>query len=167
MRETGRYIGTPSGIVLCVDGNGADGCKGRMFHAYNECAIPFDGYEQLIQEAEAFFNALGFPSPGTLDRDIRGNTRRHPKKEGMTREMSEERLLQQHGDLGTFVIRVQQRQHSSWQGRVTYLDENKTVAFRSVLELLKIIDGVLDENQPPADDTLSATADNLKGGTGE
>ena len=46
--------------------------------------------------------------------------------------------------MGTFVIRVQHRQHSSWQGRVTYLDEDKTVYFRSALELIKIIDGTLD-----------------------
>ena len=54
-------------------------------------------------------------------------------------------MLEKHGDIGTFVIRVQHRQHSSWQGRVTYLEEDKSVYFRSVLELIKIIDGVLDK----------------------
>ncbi|MCI8549592.1 MAG: hypothetical protein HFI68_03170 [Lachnospiraceae bacterium] len=47
--------------------------------------------------------------------------------------------------MGTFVIRVQHRQHSSWQGRVTYLDKDQTVCFRSALELIKIIDSTLDE----------------------
>ena len=42
-------------------------------------------------------------------------------------------------------MRVQHRQHSSWQGRVTYLEKDKTVYFRSALELMKIIDGALDE----------------------
>ena len=59
--------------------------------------------------------------------------------------MSDENMLEKHGDIGTFVIRVQHRQHSSWQGRVTYLEEDKSVYFRSVLELIKIIDGVLDK----------------------
>ena len=62
----------------------------------------------------------------------------------MTRVMADDELLEKHGDMGTFVIRVQHRQHSSWQGRVTYLDEDKTVYFRSALELIKIIDGTLD-----------------------
>ena len=53
--------------------------------------------------------------------------------------------MEKHGDMGTFVIRVQHRQHSSWQGRVTYLEEDRTVYFRSALELIKIIDGTLDE----------------------
>ena len=71
--------------------------------------------------------------------------RTYQKKEGMTRVMKDEDLLQQHGDMGTFVIRVQHRQHSSWQGRVTYLEKDQTVYFRSALELVKIIDGVLDQ----------------------
>ena len=81
---------------------------------------------------------------GTGDRDIQGYTHTYQKKEGMTRVMADDELLEKHGDMGTFVIRVQHRQHSSWQGRVTYLDEDKTVYFRSALELIKIIDGTLD-----------------------
>ena len=72
------------------------------------------------------------------------------KKERMARVLEDEKLLEKHGDMGTFVIRVQHRQHSSWQGRVTYLEENKSVYFRSVLELIKIIDGALDEAERTA-----------------
>lgn len=59
--------------------------------------------------------------------------------------MKDNELLQKHGEIGTFVIRVQHRQHSSWQGKVTWLEEDKSVYFRSALELIKIIDGTLDE----------------------
>ncbi|MCI9486706.1 MAG: hypothetical protein HFI64_06970 [Lachnospiraceae bacterium] len=65
--------------------------------------------------------------------------------------MGDEKLLEQHGDLGTFVIRVQHRQHSSWQGRVTDLDKDQTVYFRSALELIKIIDGALDRAERTED----------------
>ena len=63
----------------------------------------------------------------------------------MIKVMKDEELLEQHGDKGTFIIRVQQRQHSSWQGLVTWVDEDKTVPFRSALELIKLIDGALGE----------------------
>ncbi len=82
---------------------------------------------------------------GTGDRDIGGQTHRYQKKEGMSKVMKDEELLERHGDIGTFVIRVQHRQHSSWQGRVTYLEKDQTVYFRSALELIKIIDGTLNE----------------------
>ncbi len=48
------------------------------------------------------------------------------------------------GDLGTFVVRVQHRQNSSWQGRITWMGKNKTVSFRSVWEMIKLIAGALD-----------------------
>ena len=57
--------------------------------------------------------------------------------------MSDEELLRKHGDKGTFIIRVKSRQHSSWQGLVTWTEEQKTLPFRSVLELIKIIDEAL------------------------
>ena len=49
-----------------------------------------------------------------------------------------------HGDLGTFIIRVQHRQNSSWQGRITWMDKNKTVYFRSIWEMIKLVAGALD-----------------------
>jgi hypothetical protein len=119
--------------------------EGCLFHGYSKEGIPFHNYEEIIKAAENLFNALGFPHMGTGDRDICGRTHTYQKKEGMTRVMKDEDLLQQHGDMGTFVIRVQHRQHSSWQGRVTYLEKDQTVYFRSALELVKIIDGVLDQ----------------------
>ncbi len=147
MAVTGHYIGTPNGIILCVSQRGQGIMNGLLYHAYSKEGIPFHGYEDIIKAAENLFNALGFPHMGTGDRDICGRTHVYRKKEGMTKVMKDEELLGQHGDMGTFVIRVQHRQHSSWQGRVTYLEEDQTVYFRSALELVKIIDGVLEKKE--------------------
>ncbi len=145
IEQSGRYIGAPNGIVLCVGRKDRGTIEGCLYHGYSKDQIPFCGYEDIIRIAEDFFNALGFPHMGTGDRDIHGHIRDYQKKEGMTRAMKDEEMLEKHGDMGTFVIRVQHRQHSSWQGRVTYLEKDKTVYFRSALELIKIIDGTLDE----------------------
>lgn len=53
--------------------------------------------------------------------------------------MGDEQLLRKHGELGTFVVRVQHRQNSSWQGCITWVEKNRTLRFRSVWELLKLI----------------------------
>ena len=58
--------------------------------------------------------------------------------------MSDDELLSKHGDLGTFNLRVQHRQNSTWQGRITWVNENKTLQFRSVWELTKLIEEALD-----------------------
>ncbi len=58
--------------------------------------------------------------------------------------MKDEELLSKHGDLGSFIIRVQHRQNSSWQGRVTWMEKDQTMNFRSVLELIKLIESAID-----------------------
>lgn len=147
MRADGRYIGTPNGMVLCVDGIGGGMMKGCLYHGYQKEGIAFYGYETIIRVAEELFFALDYPFQGTEDRAICRRAHRFSKKKGMERVLMDEELLEKHGDLGTFVVRVQHRQHSSWQGSVTWLEENRSEYFRSVLELIKIIDGVLDETE--------------------
>lgn len=45
---------------------------------------------------------------------------------------------------GTFVVKILDRQNATWQGEVTWVEEQKIQRFRSALELLKMIDGALD-----------------------
>lgn len=49
-------------------------------------------------------------------------------------------------DRGTFIVKILGRQNSTWQGNITWVEEQQTKNFRSALELLKLIDGALDEN---------------------
>ena len=46
---------------------------------------------------------------------------------------------------GTFVISILGRENSTWQGKITWADKNRVQYFRSALELLKMIDGTLNE----------------------
>ena len=46
---------------------------------------------------------------------------------------------------GTFIIQVLNNQNATWQGTVNWVDEKRTQPFRSTLELLKLIDGALEE----------------------
>ena len=44
------------------------------------------------------------------------------------------------GSVCTFMIRVMFRQNASWQGRLTWANKKREESFRSVLELLFLID---------------------------
>ena len=45
---------------------------------------------------------------------------------------------------GTFLVKILNQQNSTWQGSITWMEEQKTEYFRSALELIKLIDGVLE-----------------------
>ena len=142
VNNTGNYIGTPWGIILCVDYYRDEKINGRIYHRYQTEPIRIGGMLEAVFEINAFFERLGYPFPGTESHYFIKHEKTQRIK--MTRKLSDEEMLKNNGEKGTFIIRVEQRQHSSWQGRVTWVEEGKTENFRSALELLKMIDGALD-----------------------
>lgn len=45
----------------------------------------------------------------------------------------------------TFVVKILNRQNSTWQGNITWVEGQKSRNFRSALEMLKLMDGALDD----------------------
>lgn len=48
---------------------------------------------------------------------------------------------------GSFLIQVLSQQNSTWQGTVTWTSTQETQPFRSVLELIKLIDSALESGR--------------------
>lgn len=44
----------------------------------------------------------------------------------------------------SFIVNILYQEHATWQGTVTWVDENKTQNFRSAMELLRLIDSTID-----------------------
>lgn len=57
----------------------------------------------------------------------------------------------------SFIVNILQQQNSTWQGTVTWVDENKTQNFRSALELIRLIDSTLETSESQNDWKNSAT----------
>ena len=49
-------------------------------------------------------------------------------------------------DMNTFIVKIVNQQNETWQGSVTWTEEQKVQNFRSALELLKLINGALEDN---------------------
>lgn len=43
-----------------------------------------------------------------------------------------------------FLINMLDNQNMTWQGTITYLEDNQKMPFRSVLEMLKLMDSAMD-----------------------
>ena len=44
----------------------------------------------------------------------------------------------------SFLIRIVDNQNATWQGNVIWVEKNETQSFRSALELIKMIDGAVE-----------------------
>ena len=51
------------------------------------------------------------------------------------------------GHKASFIVRVTSRQNATWQGSISWTERGVTKHFRSALELIKLIDRALDEEE--------------------
>ncbi len=143
-RRTQWYIGAPNGIVLCVNAVSGGRVQGELYHSYSRDPVPFSNMGEMTFAMERVYDALKFPHPSTNTRTFVPAKSAGEVFQERSRIMSDESLLSKHGDIGTFIVRVQHRQNSSWQGRITWMEEDKTVCFRSIWEMIKLIENAVD-----------------------
>ncbi len=139
MEKTDWYIGAPNGVVICVNSLESHQIRGCFYHSYSRIPTEFENIDQILFKLERFFDFLNFPYATTEERAFQRRNQRTEKKQEKIKVMKDEELLQKHGELGTFIVRVQHRQHNSWQGRITWMEQNRTLSFRSIWELVKLL----------------------------
>ena len=152
MKKTQWYIGAPNGVVLCVNESNEGELAGEFYHSYSHQPIPFRGIGQMTLRMEQLYDWLRFPHPGTNSRSFGPVAKPSGIIHERKRIMSDEELLTKHGDIGTFIVRVQHRQNSSWQGRITWMEEDRTIQFRSVWEMIKLIESAVDSVSTPEEE---------------
>lgn len=62
-------------------------------------------------------------------------------------DTSGDKMKEQRNGINKFLIVVEDRQNATWQGTITLPDQNRTTHFRSALELIKLMDEVISDNQ--------------------
>ena len=146
MSDTSQiYLGMPNAVLWCVDRYGHS-ISGRLYDSFHKEAVIVENDIDLLRNMEKLFDSLNFPFPGNNERHFVKRRNKAVSKEN-EKVMQDEELLSQRGDLGTFIIRVQHRQHSSWQGRITWVEENRTLYFRSALEMIKLIEEAMESSK--------------------
>lgn len=144
-----------AGVVrICCDRLEDGDWSGRVYMRYREGRIEFQNSMGLLDILERSCDWLNYPQRAVKERSfsIHGSTaRQHATRPGKRGDrvaiMGQEKIDRNYGEKGTFVVKIQYRQNATWQGQVTWAEKNQTVPFRSALELIKLIDGVLIENE--------------------
>ena len=145
MEKTQSYIGVRNGLVVCMDEYQGVECQGRYYHSYSKEAFPFSSPEDMLNQIQAFFDEMRYPFNGNKERSFGDSRNTYTGNKELKKVMKDKELLDKKGDLGTFIIRVQHRQNSSWQGRITWMEEDKTLSFRSIWEMMKLIDSAMEQ----------------------
>lgn len=116
---------------------------GQVYNAYYDKVIPFRNDRELLAILDELFDSLSFPSRFDEYRCFSDKKRPAARKERIgTGIMSEK-------DKATFIIHVQFRRNSTWQGTIQWVESQKQQSFRSTLEMLRLIDEALEDGSEP------------------
>ena len=62
----------------------------------------------------------------------------------------DDKSRKRNNDTNTFIIRVQQHQNGTWQGEITWAEEEKSLHFRSIWEMVRLMEeGLAAQGVPP------------------
>lgn len=109
--------------------------SGRFHIASNPEVRPFHGMCQLLIDINDSLDRENFPQSFSELRKFQLPSRQE--------RLSAARQNQKRGAVATFSVRILFRQNASWQGSVTWIEGNQEEYFRSVLELMVLLDNAL------------------------
>ena len=122
-------------IMVYVDSYDEGVPKGHFHILANEEAVPFQSLSQLLLGINNSLDEENFPQAFTELRKFQ-----IPRK---PTDLTLPAVSQKKGLLGTFSIRLFFRQNASWQGVITWVENGSEEYFRSVLELIMLLDNAL------------------------
>ena len=126
-------------LTVCVDSYEDGVLKGYILNAYQRIAV-FESLVQFLLEMEAILEDQQMPQSYT---SLRRFSDLLPEGEGNAASFVSVRK----GIKATFELQILFRQHSSWQGVVIWRERKIEQPFRSVLELVLLMDSALKTNQ--------------------
>lgn len=131
---------SPANLInICID-NKLDGeIRGRVYHCYTVDAIPFTSVVELINIAEKLFEDIRYPQASTKTRSFE-EKQEIQASTTLEKRFSQQEIIQHRGEKGSFILHVQFRQKSTWQGELSWIEKEKNYKFTNSLEFIKILD---------------------------
>lgn len=128
--------------MVCVDDRRDGRFAGRLYHPYWDGEVSFNSVMDLLTVMESLLDEMQFPQSFTAKRSF-GT----PAAQETVRLPLSER---HQGREATFRIKVLFRQNASWQGTVRWEEGGQEESFRSVLELLLLMNSAVPSGQVKA-----------------
>lgn len=121
--------------MICIDSYEKSVPVGRFYNQHAPEGICFYGAIDLIKKMETMLNEMSFPQSFSMIRSFAEKPM--VDLNGQANEVSHK------GKAATFSVKILFRQNTSWQGSVSWLEGKREETFRSVLELLLLIDSAI------------------------
>lgn len=122
--------------VICVDSYEDKILEGRIYNVLRDSSVPFKSAVDMLVKLEMLLDDAKLVQSYSVKRVFTPNSVDGPLVQNGGVE---------DGKLATFSLKLLFRQNASWQGSVLWCDGNSEESFRSVLELLLLMDNALSK----------------------
>lgn len=137
-----RVYGNDYWVTMVYVDSYKDNVLGGWFHnPYLKAPQHFNSMTDFIIKMESMLDLMGLPQSFSASRSF--------KKLNPVRSPEAREVFLKQGDKATFCLSIRFRQNSSWQGTIKWLENKSTQNFRSVLELIVLMDSALREQSFP------------------
>lgn len=132
--------------IVCVDEYKGGIPTGRVYNPCLSAGFTFHGVMEFLKKTDSMLDNMKFPQSFSANRVFST-----PPEEKMDDPPAD---ASKNGEVATFMLRILFRQNASWQGSVTWIERKQEESFRSVFELLLLMDSALcDAGGFPGEDS--------------
>jgi hypothetical protein len=132
--KTQIYCDPARAYIICVDSYENKILRGRIHNILLDSSVPFTGAVDMLLKMESLLDQSKLVQSYSVKRAFSPNRLTETETSGTTAS---------DGKTATFTLRLLFRQNVSWQGSVLWHEGNSEETFRSVLELLILMDNAL------------------------
>ena len=120
--------------LVCIDSYDNKVLCGKIISPHYQECISFESTMDFLLNMETLLEKMNWPQSFSSKRSFKA-----PEE----KQLAVSSKCVKEGKMATFYLRILFRQNSSWQGSVLWHEKKRTESFRSVLELLTLMDSAL------------------------
>lgn len=144
-------------IGICIDEYNGGEMQGRIYSSLRETPDEFKNVISMVKTINSIFDEGDYPQATMKCRGFAHNARPTEEKTAVSHESNELSKFGYtrsniRGKKATFRVKVMFRQNASWQGTLYWVEKNREESFRSVLELMMLVDSSFDAERAAAGD---------------
>lgn len=124
--------------TICIDSYEEKSMTGRLWYPSFGSEQKFENLMQLIEDIDNSLRDLGFPNEYSKTRSFDRQDGVSTSKAGSRGDFSPE-----DGKIATFRIKIIFLQNATWQGIITWVDKDQEENFRSMREMIYLMDSAL------------------------
>jgi len=121
--------------TVCVDSYKNGELEGRLYNLFLNGTTHFDSLMQMLLQLDGLLDEMRFPQPFDETRSF--------APVSAPPLVTQSDPVEPTGKLATFLVKIFFRQNASWQGSVVWKEQKREESFRSVLELLLLMNSAL------------------------